>query len=208
MLSLSLSCWLESFVFPSYFTYLTLTCACLVTAITIATAIIVAFSGYTVTASSYVQFLNTFIETMSFTGAIALQFFTAAQNSETFLVITTGTILFCGIYFFIANGLVRPKIRNTILCRKDPLGSRGKPFAGQITPSISSSTTALTDRVPKGRQVQRQIPLRYRNEMNLDYIGGYLGYPIEMLSEVAEGRRIRKKKGFLSNGQVRGSSEV
>lgn len=167
-----------------------------------------AFSGYTVTASSYVQFLNTFIETMSFTGVIALQFITAAQSSETFLVITTGTILFCGIYFFIANGLFRPKIRNTILCRKDPLYSHGKPFAGQITPSISSSTTALTEQVSKGRQAQRHIPVSYRNEMSLDYIDGHLGYPIKMLSEVAEGRRIRKKKGFLTNGQVRGSSEV
>ena len=166
--------------------------------------IIMAISGYDDLRFSYIQSINILIETAIFCGVIALHFITASQQTNTLLVATAGAMLFCGIYFFLANGFGRTKFRSVLICEKESY-SKGRPFSGQDTPTASSS---MTSKSSKRLLLNRRTPKS--QQLNLDYIPDYLGYPIEMMGQVRSGKRVRKPKGFLSNGPTRGlgSSEV
>lgn len=185
--------------------YLILVCAVLLMAITVIIVPVMACSGYVIIASSYYQLLGIFLEGIFFSVTIALHFTTAAVASDSLLMLMTGALFLCSLYFFVSNGLARPIIRRNILCQKDDrdLYGKGKPYAGQKTPTTVSSMS----QVSKQSRKMRQKRITQKDEMNLEYVNGYLGYPIEFWSEVGEGRRIRRK-GFFSNGYVRGSSEV
>ena len=162
-------------------------------------------SEYTVTSSSYFQLLNVFIETIVYSAAITFQFVTASFHEEVYLVIMSGLILFSGMYYFTANGLIRTKMRNTMFCQKDGKTS-GKPFVGLDTPSVATSLSGTYfDKNEKSAKSQHSA--KQHDDISLDYIGFHLGYPIPLYSEVVEGNRIRKKKGFMLNEQMR-SSEV
>lgn len=164
-----------------------------------------ACSSFVIVASSYYQLFGLFIESVVYTGTIALYFITGAYPSDELLGVLAAMIFVCSSLFFVTNGLLRPIVRRNIICQRDPRSSydKGRPFSGQETPTTVSSI----DQVSKRLRELRQQKIRQKDEMDLDYIGGYLGYPLEMWSEVGEGRRIRKK-GFVTNDFTRGSSEA
>ena len=134
---------------------------------------------------------------------------TAHQQSEVLISLLCGMMLLTSGYYFVSNGFARNKTRKAILCQEGrPYYSKGRPFTGQETPTTTPSSTM--SEVAKKRRQMRQVPfaVRLSHEMNMDYLGGYYGYPIELWSEVGEGRRVRKKTEFFTDHRKRGSSEV
>ena len=207
-LSLSLySCWIESFTFPSYFVYLCVVCTVLLLLLLLTAIPLLACSSFVVNSSSYYQLLGMFIETLFFSGMIAMHFLAASQDSDALLAILCAVILLCSGYYFISNAIARTKMRKTLFCQEEKSNySKGKPYLGQETPT--TSTSSMSERAKKRRQRQFPFPVRMTHELNLDYLGGYTGYPIELWNEVGDGRRVRKKTEFFSDHRTRGSSEV
>lgn len=76
---------------------------------------------------------------------------------------------------------------------------------GQDTPT-TPSTVSSTKSTKLLYRARRQPNLQHG--MNLDYIGGYLGYPFEMWSDVGDGQRVRRKKNFAFKEKPYTSSEV
>ena len=186
----------------------------LVTLCVIVILIIMATGGYTVDGSGYAQLIEIFVEMFLFCVAIGSYFSSASQQTDIFLLITAGTVLLCGIYFFTANVLARAKLRNGIICKKDNYFKGIPSYDQPIMPSAGNTLTSKDSSV-RGRRGARS---RHKSEvgMRMDYINDHLyqhnRYPFNMWEEMKDGRRVRKPmaKGLLSDREFtgQGTSEV
>ena len=196
IMSVWCSCWLENGEFPSYFTYVAVFSVALVTVTILISLFSLVFSGYTVSTHSYVQMTSLLVELTMFSAAIGLQFATATvtENRAIFLVLTGCLVLVDAIYYFVTNGLLRPRVREVLICRSD----KKKPSRQPHIPSTHTKqgSTSDTSRV-SDRSQYRRAGVRHNHEMSLDYIENYLGndvaYPLYMLQQVDNDvRRVRK----------------
>ena len=154
---------------------------------------ILAFSGFTVSLHSYTQLGSILMEVLLFSIVVSMQFVTATvpDGKGILLVITGGVTLLTAIYFFITNGLARPRMRHVLICRSD---GKQQPVIRDIKQPKSGSTSD-TSRISDRSQYRRNV-IRHNDEMNLDYIGNYIvGYPLNMYQKVQQDKRIKGKKG-------------
>ena len=197
-LSACCSCWLENGDFPSYFTYVAVFSVALVTVTILISLFILVFSGYTVSTHSFVQMCSLLVELTMFSAVIGLQFVTATvqEDRPIYLVLTGSLVLADAIYYFVTNGLLRPRVRQVLICRSD----RKKPNRQQphVPSNKKQGSTSDTSRV-SDRSQYRRAGVRHNHEMSLDYIENYLGndvaYPLYMLQRVDHDRRVRKGPG-------------
>lgn len=154
---------------------------------------ILAFSGFTVSLHSYTQLGSILMEVLLFSIVVSMQFVTATvpDGKGILLVITGGVTLLTAIYFFITNGLARPRMRRVLICQSD---GKQQPVIRDIKQPKSGSTSD-TSRISDRSQYRRNV-IRHNDEMNLDYIGNYIvGYPLNMYQKVQQDKRIKGKKG-------------
>ena len=182
------SCWLEALEFPSYFTYLTICLATVTILLAMVCIVFLACSDYIISSSTFLQLANILVQLVLFSIAVGMQFVTGTDASESNLIVTGGLVLICGLYFFFINGLARPKVRWTLFCCSDPTLGRNKQFKQKLAKSAANNSVVSRS---SQRPIQRRAPTKWNQEMNLDYINDYFGYPLEMIGQLGEGKRIR-----------------
>lgn len=175
--------------FPNYFTYLSICLATVAILVAMLCIIVLVCSGYVVSTSSYLQLANILVELVLFSIAVGMQFVTGTDPTDTNLIVTGGLVVLCGSYFFVVNGLVRPKVRWTLFCLRDPDLGQNKQFKQKLANSVANNSSMVSR--SSQRPIQRRVPTRWNPEMNLDYINDYFGYPLEMIGPLGEGKRIR-----------------
>ena len=199
------SCWFEGALFPNYFTYIsgfvTLTAVTLI----LGSMVLLKCSDYTVDSSAFRQLVSLLGNLVFYFATILCQFFTpTAQDTSDHLLIVTGMLAFlCSLYFFITNGLGKGRIRSAILCRDDPILKAKLTNFKHNSSSFPSSNQNSRSSLHKFRR----SPTRLVDEMNINYVDSYLGYPhtnpvpLAMLNQVqhAQGRRV---KGDRKSGEI------
>lgn len=150
--------------------------ALVVVVTTFVTMVLLACSDYTLEASIYLQLVSLLANFLLFSAVVLTQFFAAASdqfgaNRSYLLVATGGLAATCALYFFIANGLVKSRVRAAITCRTDPV-LKNKLAAHTPVPTDSGFSSRNS---PKDKL--RRAPIRLTDDMNLDYVDHYLGYP-------------------------------
>ena len=122
------------------------------------------------------------------------QFFTAAAaqfniNPFYLLLVTGGLMIICASYFFAIYGIVQSKVRHALLCSHCDRTKR--PPSDQAHSSGRTSQSSY-------RMKSRRAPTRITDEMNINYVDDYLGFPhrvpvpMAMLNQVQHGRVIRR----------------
>jgi hypothetical protein len=178
------------------------------------TTIILIFSRKSTPNELYWILLDVLIVTTLFSSMVYLMFGSGWSTNDVTLAFTSGMALLVGTYYMTVNGLVRSKVRRRLCCSGE---DKKVDNGGRTTPSTQTSASVdgpMVGRLPHGRGNSRQstsrpshYPRHQVNPINMDeYIGFHLGYPIPLYTEVVDGKRVRKKRGFLSDEM--GSSEV
>ena len=164
-------------------------------------------SDYTVDSSAFMQLLSLLGNLVLYFATILCQFFTPSvtgQETSDRLLIVTGLLAFlCSVYFFITNGLGKGRIRSALMCREDPI------LKAKLTHFKHNSSSFPTSKQNSRSSLHnfRRSPTRLVDEMNINYVDSYLGYPhtnpvpLAMLNQVqhAQGRRVKgdRKSGDL-----------
>ena len=206
------SCWFEGVLFPSYLTYITgfLTLTALV--LDLGSMIILKCSDYTVDTPIYLQLVSLLGNLALYFTTILCQFFTPTMQDDDgsdYLLLATGTLaLLCGVYFLVTNGFGKGRIRSALLCQDDPTLKAKLTHYKSKFQSSSSSSSGQTSRSSLHKKLRRS-PMKLADEMNINYVDSYLGYPhtnpvpISMLNQVqqARGKRVKgdKRSGEFDN---------
>lgn len=227
------SCWLDSFIFPGYFLYMSLGCVSIVILCTMFILSFMVMSSYTISRPGYAQLFEILLETVFFCVVVGMYFASSIMESDAFIFATAGAILLDGVYFFIANGLARAKIRHVMICKDDKFHG-GAVYKNQLTAtnpsslssSFSSNPTNTTSIPPRlmfhGAQRMNRSNNPSYNDFTMDYITDYIPhqyrYPLNMWDQVRDGKKVRKPKksttldhgikGGRAIGGGQGSSEV
>ena len=201
----SCSCWFEGALFPNYFIYISGFVMLTAVTLILGSMVLLKCSDYTVDSSTFMQLLSLLGNLVFYFATILCQFFTpTAQDTSDHLLIVTGVLAFlCSLYFFITNGLGKERIRSAILCREDPILKAKLTNFKRKSSSFPSSNQNSRSSLHRFRR----SPTRLVDEMNINYVDSYLGYPhtnpvpLAMLNQVqhARGNRV---KGDRKSGEL------
>lgn len=194
-------------MFPNTLTYVVSITAIVVIVTTFVTLIMLACSDYTLESYIYLQIISLLVNFALYAIVIVTQFFTAASSqfgvNQSYLLLATGGLsLVCGIYFFIANGLAKSRVRSAMTCRIDPvMKNKLAAYSSQGDSGFSSRTSPI-DKL-------RRAPIRLTDEMNINYVDDYLGYPhtnpvpLAMIGQVQGGNKVvHSRKNSDISGQM------
>ena len=194
-------------LFPNYFTYVSAFVELSLLAVVGLSVILLLCSDYTVDGSTYLQLFSMFASSLLFYSAVLLQFLHAwseAISYRDYLLMATGVLVFMtAVFFFIAFGVAKNRVRSAVMCRDDPVLKRKVANSND-----TSNATSL-------RQRLHRIPTRLEDELNINYVDSYLGNPsmanlgnpavasplsLAMLGKVdhAHGRRVKSRKNSLA----------
>ena len=199
------SCWFEGALFPNYFIYISGFVMLTAVTLILGSMVLLKCSDYTVDSSAFMQLFSLLGNLVFYFATILCQFFTpTAQDTSDHLLIVTGVLAFlCSLYFFITNGLGKERIRSAILCREDPILKAKLTNFKRKSSSFPSSNQNSRSSLHRFRR----SPTRLVDEMNINYVDSYLGYPhtnpvpLAMLNQVqhARGNRV---KGDRKSGEL------
>ena len=198
-------------MFPNTLTYIAAITAIVVIATVFVTLVLLACSDYTLESYIYLQNVSLFVNFALYSLVIIVQFFTAASSqfgaNRSYLLLATGGLsLVCGIYFFIANGLAKSRIRSALTCRTDPVIK--SKLAAYMTRGNTPDDSGFSSRTSPSDKLRRS-PIRLTDEMNINYVDDYLGYPhtnpvpLAMFGQVQGGNKVvHSRKNSDISGQM------